>query len=164
MTIISIVGLVIGIVGISESSNSATKAAMAIFLFVFAAVVACLLHMASGWKRLQTRDQKNAIRAVAISVPLILVRLAYSAIGDFGSGNKTISKYFGVLSGNPTIYLCMSVLEEIIVTGICIGFGLTFSVNGFSAVPPADDLVYLGGDGQADYQNGNRSLEMKGRS
>ena len=41
--------------------------------------------------------------------------MVYAAMSDYGSDPR-----FRLLDGNPTIYLCMSVLEEIILMIICL--------------------------------------------
>ncbi|KAF3389151.1 hypothetical protein F1880_003341 [Penicillium rolfsii] len=123
-----IVGLILGIVGISITddnsstfhANAIVKAAMAVFLVIFAVDIAI-----TGWLYSQLRTklsiiQKKLFLGIVLSWPFLLVRLVYSAIGDFTNDSR-----FVVLEGDPTTYLCMNVLEEIIAVSICVGFGLS---------------------------------------
>jgi hypothetical protein len=122
------VGLILGIAGISITDNSTgtfhangiVKGAMAVFLVVFVVDIAI-----TGWLYSQLRSklsvfQKKLFLAIVLSWPFLLVRLVYSAIGDFADDSR-----FAILVGDPTIYLCMDVLEEIIAVSICVGFGLS---------------------------------------
>jgi Na+-transporting methylmalonyl-CoA/oxaloacetate decarboxylase beta subunit len=60
---------------------------------------------------------------VTLSIPFIAVRLIYALIADFANLQS-----FSLAYGDTTIYLCMSVIMEIIVTIIAIAFGLTLRV------------------------------------
>lgn len=123
-------GLIVGIAGVSSSSNvdangqleagSVTKASMGIFLAVFV-----ILVLFTGWLFLQPNTkalkfQKKLFLAVALSLPFILVRMVFSAISNFSH-----KKSFDVLVGSPTIYLCMSVLEEIVAMVITMALGIS---------------------------------------
>lgn len=140
------VGLILGIAGISITDNSTgtfhangiVKGAMAVFLVVFVVDIAI-----TGWLYSQLRSklsvfQKKLFLAIVLSWPFLLVRLVYSAIGDFADDSR-----FAILEGDPTIYLCMDVLEEIIAVSICVGFGLSavlgmksMQQGGYSGVKP----------------------------
>ncbi|KAF9894971.1 hypothetical protein FE257_004595 [Aspergillus nanangensis] len=128
LTVTCIVGLILGIAGVSTTdknqktfhANNIVKAAMGIFIAVFA-----ILILGTGWLALQllsnmSSAQKKFFLAIGFSAPLLLIRVVYSAIGDFSN-----DLHFSALAGNPTIYLCMSVLEEIIAISICVAFGLS---------------------------------------
>lgn len=123
-----LIGLILGIVGISITddnssslhANAIVKAAMAIFLAVFVADIAI-----TSWFFIQLRSrlsifQKKLFYAIAFSWPFLLIRLIYSAIGDFTEDSR-----FKILKGDPTIYLCMDVLEEIVAVSICAVFGMS---------------------------------------
>lgn len=129
-------GLILAIIGDTNSNfqnyhpNVLVKTAMGIFLAVFPITL-----LLSAWLFYQIylsmrKFQRKLFAAIALSAPFYLVRLVYSAIGDFGS-----SKDFAVGSGNVTIYLCMSVLEEIISIAIVVGLGYS-AMRGKDYVKP----------------------------
>ncbi|KAJ5604814.1 hypothetical protein N7510_009968 [Penicillium lagena] len=132
--LLGFLGLILGIVGVTLmnghfSANGEVKAAMGIFIALFVVIT-----LAAGWLASQLGTtmsvwQKKLFLAIGLSWPFLLIRLIYSAIGDFGSDAR-----FTVLSPtasntNVTIYLCMSVLEEIVAMAFCVIFGM-LSVNG----------------------------------
>ena len=129
--VISLLGLVIGIIGENkidfsgitiQYANSYSKAATLLFLATWAALVLMfalfVLHLGSI-----QNGQNRLLIAVGISIPLILVRLIYSLVATLGGVRS-----FSSVSGNNTIYLCMDVLMEIGVVVVCTAFGLTLSV------------------------------------
>ena len=131
IAVISLLGLIIGIVGENkidfsgttvQYANSYSKAATLLFLATWVALVLmfALLALRLG---LVENGQKRLMIAVAISIPLILVRIIYSLVGVLGG-----VKSFSSISGSNTIYLCMDVLEEIGVVLVCTAIGLTLSV------------------------------------
>lgn len=67
--------------------------------------------------------ERRLLIVVAICSPFITTRLIYSLISDFAE-----NQLFNVTFGNLTIYLCMAVIEEIIVVIICVVVGFTLSV------------------------------------
>jgi uncharacterized membrane protein YqgA involved in biofilm formation len=96
------------------------KVSMALFIATF--VVFALM---AGWLWLQLQYslgafQKKLFLAVALSCPFLVVRLVYSAISDYADSSS-----FTVLTGNPTIYLCMSVLEEIVAMALTMALGMS---------------------------------------
>jgi hypothetical protein len=128
VAIICIIGLILGIAGVSSANdsestyhaNTIVKASMAIFLAVFVIVL-----LVSIWLLLQLRHslrvfQKKLFLAIALSCPFVSIRLIYSAIADY-----TDSSRFAVLSGDPTVYLCMNVLEEIIAMALIMILGMS---------------------------------------
>ncbi|CEJ59218.1 hypothetical protein PMG11_07849 [Penicillium brasilianum] len=123
------VGLILGIAGISISddnsggtfhANAIVKAAMAIFLVVFVVDIAITSWLYSHLRLRLTVFQKKLFLAIVLSWPFLLVRLIYSAISDFTDNSR-----FAILVGDPTIYLCMDVLEEIIAVSLCVAFGMS---------------------------------------
>ncbi|CAG7926800.1 unnamed protein product [Penicillium olsonii] len=134
ITLITFIGLILGIAGVSTADdgnykNGLTKGAMGIFLAVFVIYV-----LMAGWLWIRIygmkRFQKKLYLAIVLSLPFVLVRLVYSAIGDY----TEISRF--QLFGDNTVYLCMSVLEEIVAMVITM-------VLGTSAVLESD-FVRLG--------------------
>ncbi|KAJ5569505.1 uncharacterized protein N7459_008935 [Penicillium hispanicum] len=127
MSLVVFIGLILGIAGISSADDSSgftptgiTQAAMGIFVAAF--VIICLVsaYLATELRSSLNSAQKKLFLAIGLSIPFVLVRVVYSAIADFGKVHS-----FTVLVGNPTIYLCMDVLEEIIAMGLCVGFGVS---------------------------------------
>ncbi|KAF4636800.1 hypothetical protein G7Y89_g1295 [Cudoniella acicularis] len=124
------VGLILGIVGgVDAGSNYDTtgkfqpttlnKAGTALFiasyvLTVIATIIASFSasHAESGEHRL--------LFAVAFSLPFLLVRLVYSVFSTF-----THNKDFNLLTGKPTVLLCMALLQELAVVIVFEAVGLT---------------------------------------
>ncbi|KAH8696279.1 hypothetical protein BGW36DRAFT_297538 [Talaromyces proteolyticus] len=131
VTLAGFLGLILGIVGVSilddKSSfhpNSEIKAAMGIFLAVFVIMSALAVWLGFQlWFSIKVW-QKKLFFAIILSWPFLLVRLVYSAIGDYSTNHN-----FTPGGGNDTIYLCMSVLEEIVAMALCVGFGMSAMVD-----------------------------------
>ena len=124
LTLLGIAGLIVGIVGASISKtprpNNVVKASMGLFLALFA-----ILPLATAWLFLQLRGslrvfQKKLFLSMLLSLPFVLVRVVYSAVGDYGNNPD-----FSIYGGNATVYLCMDVLEEIIAMAITMTFGMS---------------------------------------
>ncbi|KAJ5832385.1 hypothetical protein N7474_000696 [Penicillium riverlandense] len=130
--LLGFLGLILGIVGVSIMkdkgpfrANGEVKAAMGIFIALFVVIT-----LATGWLASQLGSamsvwQKKLLLAIGLSWPFLLIRLIYSAMGDFSTDTR-----FTVLSPkasntNVTIYLCMSVLEELVAMGFCVIFGMS---------------------------------------
>lgn len=135
ISLISLVGLGIGIAGactsvdaseslVSYHINGLAKAGLALFIATYGVLVMTLLvllYFAYKPKAGQAdlgREWRILI-AVSLSSPILLIRFIYAAIADYGSDPR-----FALFGGNNTVYLCMSVLVEIIVTAICLVAGL----------------------------------------
>ena len=127
MSLVCIIGLIVGIAGVSSANGSnggyhpgsIVKASMGIFIAVFV-----IYHLVACWLYLQLRYtmlvfQKKLFLALGLSCPFVLVRIVYAAISDFAD----IPSFS--LGGNPTIYLCMDVLEEIIAMGITMALAMS---------------------------------------
>jgi hypothetical protein len=127
VTIVCIVGLILGIAGISMVPDNTTtfhpngvvKGAMAIFIVVFVVLISTTVWLYIQLRFTASVWQRKFFLAIALSSPFLLVRLVYSAIGDFTTDSR-----FTILSGDATIYLCMSVLQEIVALGIAVGIGM----------------------------------------
>lgn len=126
VTLLGFLGLILGIVGVSIMNdneafhaNSEMKATMGIFIAVFG-----IMTVLTGWLILNLwftiREwQKKLFLAIILSWPFLLIRLVYSAMGDF----RTDGRF--VIGGSNTIYLCMDVLEEIAAMALCVGYGVS---------------------------------------
>ena len=148
VTLVAFIALILGIAGVSSADNSQgpykagaiVKASMGIFLAVFV-----IFLVGSLWLYLQLRDnlkvfQKKLFMAIILSCPLLVVRLVYAAISDY-----TDDLRFAVLIGNPTIYLCMDVLEEIFAMVLTMIYGMSAVLS--------SDFVKLVGPATSDPQN-----------
>lgn len=127
-----VIGLILGIVGISITddnsssfhANGIVKAAMAVFLAVFVVDIAITSWLFTQLRSRLSIFQKKLFYAILFSWPFLLIRLIYSAIGDFTEDSR-----FTILEGDPTIYLCMDVLEEIVAVSICVAFGMSAALQ-----------------------------------
>lgn len=129
----AIIGLVLGIVGISTADTThgytpgtLPKAAMGLFLAVYVLVILLTAWLSYAYSFAMLRYQKKLFLGIALSAPFLLVRLIYSALGDY----TNIPKFsMASLAENDhtslTVYLCMSVLEEIISMVIAMIFGVS---------------------------------------
>jgi hypothetical protein len=127
---IIVVGLILGIVGGVNASTSfqntgtyqpgsLNKAGTSLFIVTYVGIVAATILISFSVSHAE-KGEKRIIMAVAFSLPFLLVRLAYSIGSTFSYGKK-----FNLLTGNPTILLCVALLEEIIVVFAYEGTGLT---------------------------------------
>ncbi|KAI1212290.1 uncharacterized protein F4807DRAFT_415462 [Annulohypoxylon truncatum] len=125
--VIALVGLILGIVGgsssfsdtgvytVADTSRAGTGLTIAAYVLLVLATVAVALqlsHIEPGEKRL--------VLAVGLSLPFILVRLAYSGESVFGNNPD-----FSPLTANMNIYLGMAVIMEMIVIVIVEAIGMT---------------------------------------
>ncbi|PYH96952.1 hypothetical protein BO71DRAFT_348115 [Aspergillus ellipticus CBS 707.79] len=144
ITLVAFIGLILGIAGVSSADDSTgtyhadtiVKASMGIFLAVFV-----IYHLITAWLFFQLHMnlrvfQKKLFIAILASSPFILVRLVYSALGDYTTDPK-----FAVLVGNTTVYLVMSVLEEIVAMAITMFLGMSavLSPDFVKLAPPRSD-------------------------
>lgn len=128
--LVTILALILSIVGATTQSNpivnpvpATTKAG--IILFVVSWVLLCILLVLVGSRYSSIEaGEHRLLWAILICVPLLLVRLIYSVIVDFAHNSK-----FNPITGNVTVQLVMAVLEEILITLIILGTGLTLDVR-----------------------------------
>ncbi|TIA36682.1 hypothetical protein D6C78_05263 [Aureobasidium pullulans] len=115
------VGLILGIAGgIKATSNwgstgsykpdSIQKASIIIFIISWALIVFMAIHTLGKARAAGSQTQKIAVGVFAISLPLLAVRIAYSAVSIFAN-----LRSFSSIYGNVTIMLCMALIEEAIV-------------------------------------------------
>jgi len=95
-------------------ANGYAESALIIFVVVFAGSILFFAYLVS-----QIRDipgqERITMSAVLLVIPLLTVRCVYALISDFKHSGA-----FNIYSGNNTIYLCMDVIEEILVVWICV--------------------------------------------
>lgn len=124
------VALILGIIGGVNAGNnvaktgryqvgSLSKASTALFIVSFVAVAAATIIVSASVSHAEPGEKRLAV-AVALSLPLLLVRLIYGCLSNF-SHDKT----FNQLDGSPTAILCMAVIEEFIIVSLYMGTGLT---------------------------------------
>ncbi|VUC23600.1 unnamed protein product [Clonostachys rosea] len=143
ITLVAFIGLILGIIGISTADTThgyapgtLPKTAMGLFLAVFVVTVVLTSWLYYVYSYIMLKYQKKLFLGIALSVPFLLIRLIYSALGNY-----TSSRTFSMMSvaendhGSLTAYLCMSVLEEIVSMVIVMVFGV-LSVREIDFVKP----------------------------
>ncbi|KAI4863015.1 hypothetical protein F4820DRAFT_428415 [Hypoxylon rubiginosum] len=124
------VGLVLAAIGGSNSSSSLreggtytvsglTQAGIGLLIAAYILLVLTTIIVATQVSYVRP-GEKRLLLAVGLSLPFILVRLAYSAESAYGHNSS-----FNQISGNPNIQLGMAVIMEMIVVAICEGVGIT---------------------------------------
>ncbi|KAJ5835302.1 hypothetical protein N7447_001328 [Penicillium robsamsonii] len=126
----SLVAVILSILGATSNPNIThglvnmkTKVGLIFYLIAWIGVCGLLLLVAKRTHSIEDGEHRLLL-AVAVSLPLILVRLMYSFIYAFGHKAE-----FNSVSGNITIQLVMSILEEFVVVLVCLGIGLTLQVR-----------------------------------
>ena len=123
-------GIILSIIGGVESGSdysttrryvpqTLTKVGLGVFIASFVAILTVTVLLSSSISHAEP-GEKRVLLAVALSLPLLLVRLMYGAVYIFGNSSD-----FNSLSGSVTILLCMGLLEEIGIVLIYEGVGLT---------------------------------------
>lgn len=98
------------------------QAGIIIFLIVFVIMCAIALMTLMSVSSVPS-GAKRILFGVLVALPFIFVRIIYSILADFLNNSST----FSLFGGNVTVQLCMSIIEEIIVTIVYIGVGLAAS-------------------------------------
>jgi hypothetical protein len=128
---LTLAGLILFIIGATSNTtpegltqiNSKTKIGMDIFIVSF--LLLCLLLLVLATRRHQIEDgEHRLLGAVAISMPLLLVRLIYSILVIY-----VHSSTWNQLTGNVTAMLIMSVLTELVIVAIYLGTGMTLHTH-----------------------------------
>ncbi|KAK8085387.1 hypothetical protein PG997_006658 [Apiospora hydei] len=114
------IGLAIGGFASASKSDSLdptkyTQASFGLFTGLYLIVVYTFWQF---WRARDTflRDEKLVIRCVGVCLTLLAVRTAYSLIYQI-TGDRT----WNAVKGNPTPYLCMTFLPELVIIFLCIG-------------------------------------------
>lgn len=102
-------------------SNPKTKAGLVLFLVAWLGLGVLLLLVGTRFSSIEAGEHRLLV-AVGVSIPLILIRLAYSYLSVFGQRRD-----FNMFTGNVTIMLVMVVLEQIGVVVVSLGVGLTLN-------------------------------------
>ncbi|KAI0901859.1 hypothetical protein F4806DRAFT_444785 [Annulohypoxylon nitens] len=154
--VLALVGLILGIVGgtqsytstgyqvsdLSQAGTGVTIASFVLLVLSTAAVAMQLSYIEDGEKRL--------VLAVGLSLPFILVRLAYSGESVFGNNPD-----FNPLTANVNIYLGMAVIMEMFVIAIVEAIGLTLhKVANNKSAPVATGYQQPWQQREADHEMG----------
>ena len=124
------VGLILSIIGgINAGTDygntgvykpqSLSKVGLALFIAAFAILTATTAILSKSVQYAE-RGERRILLAVAASLPLLLVRLIFSALAVFANNG-----HFSLLYGSVTVLLFMALLEEAVVVIIYEGVGLT---------------------------------------
>ncbi|PLB43827.1 hypothetical protein P170DRAFT_63216 [Aspergillus steynii IBT 23096] len=100
------------------SANSLSQASVVIFLVVWAGLAILVFSMASRNRYIKA-EERRLVRAVALSMPFLLVRVLYSFLGSFSHNPD-----FDLLTGSPAVLLGMAVLEEFVICVVCLEAGV----------------------------------------
>lgn len=123
-----------------KNPNVEVKVGMTLYLVSWA--ILCVFWGILFMRRSSLEDgESRNLTAVAISAPLLMIRIIYSMLLFF-LANST----FNILNGNLTVQLFMSVLEEIGVVFVCLGIGYTLRVrekpaHNYKTVSPKAEVV-----------------------
>ncbi|KAJ6111054.1 hypothetical protein N7486_003289 [Penicillium sp. IBT 16267x] len=127
ISLVSIAAIAIAIYGGTESAESASlgtnvllKVSVILFTACYLAFWGLFFYFIGDRKALLEAEQKMFL-CLPVCAPFMIVRLLYSILGDFVPSLRTD---FSVLTGNVTAFLCMDVLEEIVVVAVYVLFGL----------------------------------------
>ncbi|KAI0603301.1 hypothetical protein F4775DRAFT_533061 [Biscogniauxia sp. FL1348] len=134
--VIVLVGLILGCIGGSNAGSTfaetgtypqattQSRAGIALMIVGYVLLVlATVVVAATQLSRIET-GERRVVLAVALSLPFILVRLAYSAESVFGANPD-----FNLLTGNHNVLLGMAVIMEMVVVAIVEAIGFTLQVR-----------------------------------
>lgn len=116
------VGLALGIAGAIKALDSYTippmlQAALGMFVGCLGLMLAIMGYL-TIYRNEMPRNEKIILYSVYACAPLLIVRTIYGCLGDY-----TDIERFNLFEPNPTVNLCMGVLEEIILMIICLAVG-----------------------------------------
>ncbi|EGX93352.1 hypothetical protein CCM_04726 [Cordyceps militaris CM01] len=122
---VSLAGLGVGIAGAVQAVDnnnipSLLKIALALFVACLG-IMFCILGWLTASVHRLPRNERITLYSIYVCAPFLIVRMVYACIGDFGNDSR-----FSIFNGDPTIFLCMSVLEEIILMIICLYVGYMY--------------------------------------
>ncbi|KAG0159650.1 hypothetical protein PDIDSM_7173 [Penicillium digitatum] len=130
LQISALIGVTLSITGTTKNFsishmmvNTETKFGLIFYIICWIGVFGLFLPILQRAQSIEDGEHRLLL-AVGISLPLILVRLIYSLIFSFGHKAE-----FDAMSGNITIQLVMSILEEMLVVFVCLGIGFTLQVR-----------------------------------
>jgi hypothetical protein len=171
--LIVVVGLVVGIVGGVNAASAyvndghyqpgtLNKAGTGLSILAYVLLVSATAFTAFSVSHAE-HGERRLFTAVVIALPLLLVRLIYSIFSTF-----TTNKSFNLLSGNPTVLLCVALIEEFLIVACFEGTGLTLKkvvqeehVEGARMVPSSDSNIYTETQQQPQQQQQQRGVGSK---
>ena len=132
LAFVVIVGLVLIIIGGVNAGNdysrtgvytpqSTSKAGIGLWIACFGVIVNVTVATSFNISHAE-RSEKRILLAVALSLPLMLIRIVYSAITLFA-----YTSTFNPETGSVTTLLCMALLEEAAIVCIYEGVGITLN-------------------------------------
>ncbi|KAI0180933.1 hypothetical protein GGR52DRAFT_522259 [Hypoxylon sp. FL1284] len=141
--LVAVVGLVLAAAGGGNSGSdysktgtytiaTLTKVGVGLLIAAYILLVLTTITVATQISAVEP-GEKRLVLAVGVSLPFLLVRLAYSAESTYGDNPS-----FNQLSGDPNIQLGMLVIMEMIIVAISEGVGLTLKQlpKGRASAPP----------------------------
>ncbi|KAE8444871.1 hypothetical protein EG329_014119 [Mollisiaceae sp. DMI_Dod_QoI] len=128
--IIIIVGLVLAIIGGVNAGNTfetthqyhpgtLNKAGTSLLIVSYAAIV-LFTALISIFVSHAEAGEKRLFLAVALALPFLAVRLIYSGLSTFSTNPR-----YNILTGNTTLFLCLALIEELIIVITFETVGLT---------------------------------------
>ncbi|KAI0909840.1 hypothetical protein F4823DRAFT_562532 [Ustulina deusta] len=132
--VLVLVGVILGAIGGSQAGShyaetgvyqvsSLTQASISLTIAGFALLVIATALLGLSVSHVEA-GEKRVVLAVALSLPFLLVRVLYQAIGTFNRHSA-----FNSVTGDVNVFLGTAVIEEIIIVLIIEGIGLTLQVR-----------------------------------
>ncbi|KAI1360644.1 hypothetical protein F5Y08DRAFT_44953 [Xylaria arbuscula] len=132
--LVVLVALILGIVGGTEAGSdyadtgmykqsSLSQAGIGLTIAGFALLVLATAQLGFNVSQVD-QGERRLVLAIALTLPFLLVRVLYGAIGTFDRNSA-----FNSVSGNPYVFLGTAVIEEIIIVVIVEAVGLTLQVR-----------------------------------
>ncbi|KAI1194066.1 hypothetical protein F5X97DRAFT_312000 [Nemania serpens] len=169
--LVVLVALILGAVGGSNSGTQfaktgeyvvspLTQAGTALTIAGFVLVVLATLIVGKNVSHAEP-GEKRVVGAVALSLPFLLVRVIYSAVGTYQPNSA-----FNSRTGDVNIFLGTAVVEEIVIVFILEAMGLTLNVlpKSETSAPRSSLLGHLanGRDNRRSRRDNRRSRRYDG--
>jgi hypothetical protein len=153
------IALVLCIIGATSTNTpkdvdkqTTVQAGIAIYLVVYILLV--LLTAGAGLAyRMTGRGEKKLLIIVALSLPILLVRVIYSMLSVFSHDNS-----FNPMTGSTTAQLFLSVIEEMIIVLMYIWAGLTIKNESESDVKHSAESRLMHRAGRGDFSGGKLGI------
>lgn len=160
--IITLVGLILGIVGGTNSSETYTttgkwvpatesKVSNVLFIVSFVALLIATIFTSFSISHAEN-GEKRILLGISIALPFLFVRLLYSVLSAFVAN----STKFNSFTGSVSILLCMALLEELVIVVIYLAIGVTLKVQPNDVVV-AGDMQPVPGSSGSDEPLGQQS-------
>ncbi|KAF7865210.1 hypothetical protein EAF04_006187 [Stromatinia cepivora] len=164
--ILTLVGLILGIVGGTNASHSytttgkwipGTESKVSNILFIVAFVALVITTFLTSFSVSHAENgEKRILLGIAIALPFLFVRLLYSVLSTFVAH----STKFNSFTGSVTILLCMALLEELVIVVIYLAIGLTLRVQPKDMVVEGD-MQRIPGTPDSDRSLGQQSQQRQ---